>query len=109
MVKIWLTIFGTSGGLIDFRCGEVREKAVTHLFALLFFAAVLGSVIAMLWTIFDEDRALIAANMPWKSNSERPRAIVRSVSRNGVAYWATPSITSVTPTRARTVSPAITR
>ncbi len=80
-----------------------------HLFALLFFAAVLGSVIAMLWTIFDEDRALIAANMPWRARLDGPRAIVRSVSRNGRNYWATPSMTSATPTRARIVSPAITR
>lgn len=82
---------------------------MTHLFALLFFAAVLGTVIAMLWTIFDEDRALIAANMPWKARDEAPRAIVRSVSRNGRNYWAMPSITSATPKRARTVSPATTR
>ncbi len=80
-----------------------------HLFALLFFAAVLGTVIAMLWTIFDEDRDLIAANMPWKARENGPRAIVRSVSRNGRSYWATPSITSVTPSRARMVSPAMTR
>ena len=80
-----------------------------HLFALLFFAAVLGIVIAMLWTIFDEERALIAANMPWKGRLDSPRAIVRSVSRNGRVYWATPSITSDTPTRAKIVSPAITR
>ena len=82
---------------------------MSHLFALLFFAAVLGTVAAMLWTIFDEDRALIAANMPWKARAEGPRAIVRSVSRNGRAYWATPSMTSDTPTRARIVSPAMTR
>ena len=82
---------------------------MSHLFALLFFAAVLGIAIAMLWTIFEEEGELIAANMPWKAQAERPRAIVRSVSRNGRAYWATPSITSDTPTRARIVSPAITR
>ena len=82
---------------------------MSHLFALLFFAAVLGTVAAMLWTIFDEDRALIAANMPWKPRAEGPRAVVRSVSRNGRAYWATPSMTSDTPTRARIVSPAMTR
>ncbi len=82
---------------------------MTHLFALLFFAGILGAVIALLWTIFDEDRALIAANMPWKARMEGPRAVVRSVSRNGRAYWATPSITSDTPTRASTVSPAMTR
>lgn len=82
---------------------------MTHLFALLFFAAVLGAVIALLWTIFDEDRALIAASMPWKAGEQRPRAIVRAVSRDGRNYWATPSMTSETPTRARMVSPASTR
>lgn len=82
---------------------------MTHLFALLFFAGLLGAVIAILWTIFDEDRALITANMPWKAGGDRPRAIVRSVSRNGRNYWATPSITSDRPTRASTVSPAMTR
>lgn len=82
---------------------------MTHLFALLFFAGVLGAVIAMLWSIFDEDRALISANMPWKARGEGPRVTVRSVSRNGRNYWATPSITSNTPSRASTVSPAITR
>ncbi len=82
---------------------------MTHLFALLFFAGVLGAVIAMLWSMFDEDRALIAANMPWKPRDPAPLVSVRSVSRNGSAYWATPSITSDRPSRASTVSPAITR
>jgi hypothetical protein len=82
---------------------------VAHLFALLFFAAVLGTAIAMIWSVVDANRTLIAAHLPWKAKADWPETIVRSVSRNGSAYWATPSMTSDTPSRARMVSPAMTR
>lgn len=82
---------------------------MAQLFTIFFFASVLGACVAILWSVVDEHRALILANLPWKAlDADRPKAILRSVSRNGRVYWATPSMSSETPSRASTVSPAIT-
>jgi hypothetical protein len=72
------------------------DKAVTQLFAVLFFAAVLGTAVAVLWAVLAENLEAVRANMPWKPRQTTP-------------YWATPSISSVTPSRASTVSPATVR
>lgn len=87
---------------------------MTHLFTVLFFAGVIGVSIALLWSVVDENRDLMMANMPWK-----PRAMpasdvtVRKVARRSAqrrpSYWATPSISSDLPRRAMTVSPATVR
>ena len=82
---------------------------MAHLFALLFFAGIFGTAIAMIWSSVDENRVLIAAYLPWKASPTWPETVVRSVSRDGSNYWATPSISSETPSRASTVSPAMTR
>lgn len=79
---------------------------MTHLFTVLFFATVLGTAIAILWSVVDEHRELVLAHLPWKrrrATVERPVTVrVRTLP----AYWATPSISSELPTRASTVSPA---
>jgi hypothetical protein len=87
---------------------------VTHLFTVLFFASVLGAAIAILWSVVDENLEAVLANMPWKPRAAhpQPRVVVRSV--NGRSpdrrnYCATPSMSSVTPSLARTVSPATVR
>ncbi len=84
---------------------------MTHLFTVLFFASVLGAAIAILWSVVDENFEAVRANMPWKARAPhpQPRVVVRSV--NGRSpdrrnYCATPSISSATPSLARTVSPA---
>jgi hypothetical protein len=85
---------------------------VTHLFTVLFFAGMLGMAVAILWSVIDENRDAVLANMPWKPRhaAPQPRVIVRKVPGRSAArrqaYWATPSISSDTPSRARTVSPA---
>ena len=84
---------------------------MTHLFTVLFFASVLGAAIAILWSVVDENFEAVLANMPWKTRADhpQPRAVVRSVngrSPNRRNYCATPSMSSATPSRARTVSPA---
>jgi len=66
---------------------------VTQLFTILFFAAVLGTAIAVLWAVVVENAEAVRANLPWKPRRTTP-------------YWATPSISSLTPSRATTVSPA---
>ncbi len=84
---------------------------MTHLFTVLFFASVLGAAIAILWSVVDENFEAVLANMPWKARAAhpQPRVVVRSVNGRSPSrrnYCATPSISSVTPIRARTVSPA---
>ena len=82
---------------------------MTHLFTVLFFAGILGAAIAILWSVVDENRDLVMANMPWKERAPKPPAIlaVRKVDTSSRAYWAVPSISSSMPIRARTVSPAM--
>lgn len=77
-----------------------------HLLAILFFAGVLGACVALLWSVVEEHRALILANLPWRPRRPDPqlRAVVRRV-----RYCATPSISSETPVLARIVSPAMVR
>ena len=87
---------------------------MTHLFTVLFFGAVLGSAIAILWSVVEENFEAVKANMPWKAReaAEQPRVIVRSVNGRSPSrrnYCATPSMSSATPVRARMVSPATTR
>jgi hypothetical protein len=87
---------------------------VTHLFTVLFFATVLGAAVAILWSVVDENLDAVLANMPWKARAAQPRppVIVRSVNGRSPSrrnYCATPSISSFTPSRARTVSPATVR
>ena len=87
---------------------------MTQLFAILFFAGVLGAAIAILWSVVDEHRDLMLANMPWKKRAApAPQVIVHRVRGRSAdrrqAYWATPSISSETPRRAITVSPAMVR
>lgn len=87
---------------------------MTHLFTVLFFAGVLGAAAAMLWSVVDEHRDLVLANLPWKKRSApAPQVVVRKApGRNPdrrQAYWAMPSISSDTPSRAMTVSPATVR
>ena len=79
---------------------------MTHLLAILFFAGVLGASVALLWSVIDENRTLMLANLPWKPQRTRPptEVIVRRV-----GYWAAPSISSERPIRASTVSPAMVR
>ena len=77
-----------------------------HLLAILFFAGVLGACVALLWSVIDEHKALIVANLPWRARSPAPPVKVRV---NRVGYWAMPSINSATPIRASTVSPATVR
>lgn len=83
---------------------------MTQLFAILFFAGVLGAAVAILWSVVDEHRDLVLANLPWR---ERPPAQARRPpGRNPdrrQLYWAMPSISSDTPRRAMTVSPATVR
>ena len=84
---------------------------MTHLFTVLFFASVLGAAIAILWSVVDEDFEAVLANMPWKARADhpQPRVVVRSVNGRSPTrrnYCATPSMSSATPSRARTVSPA---
>jgi hypothetical protein len=83
---------------------------VTHLFTVLFFGAVLGSAIAILWSVVDENLEAVLANLPWNARKPpaRPVAVVK-VSPASRDYWTVPSINSATPIRARTVSPAIAR
>ena len=89
---------------------------MTHLFTVLFFATVLGAAIAILWSVVDENLEAVLANLPWKARAPqpqaRPRVVVRSVNGRSPArrnYCATPSMSSVTPSLARTVSPATVR
>ncbi len=87
---------------------------MTHLFTVLFFGAVLGSAIAILWSVIEENLDAVLANMPWKARqaAEQPRVVVRSVNGRSPSrrnYCATPSMTSATPVRARMVSPATMR
>lgn len=84
---------------------------MTHLFTVLFFASVLGAAIAILWSVIDEHSELMLANMPWKARRQAtPPVALRKVPGRSPdrrqAYWATPSISSDTPRRAMTVSPA---
>jgi len=69
---------------------------VGQLFTILFFAAVLGIAVAVLWAVVAENIEAVRANLPWKPRRTTP-------------YWATPSISSVIPSRASTVSPATVR
>ena len=86
---------------------------MTQLFTVLFFAGVLGVAIASLWSVVDEHRDLMLANMPWKPRAVVPEVVVRRVPGRSAdrrqSYWATPSISSDTPRRAMTVSPATVR
>jgi hypothetical protein len=87
---------------------------VTHLFTVLFFGAVLGSAIAILWSVVEENLDAVLANMPWKARgaAPSPKVVVRSVNGRSPArrnYCATPSMNSATPSRARMVSPATVR
>ena len=87
---------------------------MTQLFTVLFFATVLGGAIAIIWSVVDENLELVLANMPWKARSAppRPQVIVRKVAGRSADrrdYCATPSISSDTPRRAITVSPATVR
>ncbi len=87
---------------------------MTHLFTVLFFAAVLGSAVAILWSVVDENLDAVLANMPWKARQSvpQPRVVVRSVNGRSPSrrnYCATPSISSATPSLARMVSPATVR
>ena len=66
-----------------------------QLFAILFFALVLGISVAAIWAVVDEHRDLVLANLPWRARSR--------------TYCATPSSRSETPIRAITVSPASVR
>ena len=77
-----------------------------HLLAILFFAGVLGACIALLWSLVDEHRALILANLPW--HPRRPTPHVEAIVRR-VRYCAMPSSSSETPILARIVSPAMVR
>ncbi len=70
---------------------------MAQLFTILFFAAVLGTAIAILWSVVDENRAALLANRPWKVRGDRQ------------PYWATPSMRVETPSRPMTVSPATVR
>ena len=79
---------------------------MANLFTVLFFAAVLGVAIAAIWSVVDENLELVLANMPWKS---RQAAATREIIVRKSAYWATPSISSETPSLAMTVSPAMVR
>jgi len=79
---------------------------VTQLFAILFFASVLGVAVAILWSVVDENRDLVLANMPWsKRLPPAPPVTVRRAPAL-LLYWAMPSISSDKPARATTVSPA---
>ena len=87
---------------------------MTHLFTVLFFGAVLGSTIAILWSVVEENLDAMLANMPWKVRhaGPAPRVVVRSVNGRSPSrrdYCATPSMSSATPSRARMVSPATVR
>ena len=87
---------------------------MTHLFTVLFFASVLGAAIAILWSVVDENFEAVLANLPRNARAARPqpRVVVRSVNGRSPSrrnYCATPSISSVTPSFARTVSPATVR
>jgi hypothetical protein len=87
---------------------------VTHLFTVLFFGAVLGSAIAILWSVVEENLDPVLANMPWKARraAPSPKVVVRSVNGRSPSrrnYCATPSISSATPSFARMVSPATVR
>jgi hypothetical protein len=76
-----------------------------HLLAILFFAGVVGACVALLWTTIDEHKALILANLPWRTFPPEPTILaIRRVS-----YCATPSSSSETPVFARIVSPATVR
>ena len=87
---------------------------MTHLFTVLFFAAVLGSAIAILWSVVADNLDAVLTNLPWKARQSvpQPRVVVRSVNGRSPSrrnYCATPSISSATPSRARMVSPATVR
>ncbi len=87
---------------------------MTHLFTVLFFAGVLGAAVAILWSVVDEHRDLMLANMPWKKSAPpAPHVTVRKAPGRSPdrrqAYWAMPSINSDTPSRAMIVSPATVR
>ena len=88
---------------------------MAQLFTVLFFAAILGTAIAAIWSVIDENLDLVMANMPWKARSASsrmpaPRVLSRRPVRTARApYCATPSRRSETPTRAITVSPAMVR
>ena len=77
-----------------------------HLLAILFFGAVLGACVALLWATVDEHKALILAHLPWSPRSPAPPEVI-AVRR--VRYCATPSISSEIPILARMVSPATVR
>jgi hypothetical protein len=79
---------------------------VTHLFTVLFFATVLGTAVAILWSVVDEHRELVLAHLPWKPRSAATQAPVTVRAPRLPAYWATPSISSELPIRANRVSPA---
>ena len=59
---------------------------MTHLFAILFFSVVIGTAVAALWSVFDEHRALVLANLPWKQRAVASEVVVLSVRRDGLAY-----------------------
>jgi hypothetical protein len=84
---------------------------VTHLFAALFYVTVLMLSLAMLWSMWEEHRAEIVANLPWRSRRSLPPVapLVRRRGERRGSYWATPSISSDAPIRAMTVSPATVR
>lgn len=80
---------------------------------MLFFASVLGTAVAILWSVVDEHRDLVLANLPWRERTLQPRVQARRPPRRNPdrrqLYWARPSISSDTPRRAMTVSPATVR
>ena len=85
------------------------------MFTVLFFAGVLGAAIAILWSVVDENLDAVMANLPWKARNKAaptPRVIVHRVNGRSPRrrdYCATPPMVSVTPSRARIVSPATVR
>lgn len=85
---------------------------MTHLFAALFFAATLVLCVAMLIELWREHKALVLANLPWRSRQAQEPMLPPARGRGAAArrsYCATPSISSDTPRRAITVSPAMVR
>ena len=54
------------------------------LFTVLFFAAVLGLSVAVIWSVVDENLDLVLANMPWKARNAAP--VPQVVVRRASAY-----------------------
>lgn len=89
---------------------------MTHLFAALFFSGVLFIAISALVDLWQANRAVILAALPWTDTQIVPASALdegqivvtwRRQDRRG--YWAMPSISSERPSLASTVSPATVR